>query len=325
MVSLVKLVVSGGVTDRMTVEKRETKLLVVVGEKKERGVEGRRRNSFYKMRERKREVGKIEMEVVVGRRRKGGGGGWDEEEKWVSFLKFFSFVDPSPEQKSKLVGPVLFFHTSLNIVFGKYRVEDDFPSDSQCDEILLEESSERYGFVGLTGQLDNDPNTYGEAMSDIDLDKRLEVMKSEMDLMGSNQVWTLVDPPKGVKPLGYKWVYKQKEIYMDQPKGFTSVEKCRSDASFQSDNDDAKCQSSYVFKLNGGVVAWKSSKQAITTDSTIESNLNVHTNIHVVSTFMDCSLTATYGDGLRVKLRVNLKGHAQHHREGGEIDLESIS
>ncbi|KAL0451481.1 UNVERIFIED_CONTAM: hypothetical protein Slati_1126200 [Sesamum latifolium] len=45
---------------------------------------------------------------------------------------------------------------------------------------------ERYGFVGLTNQLDNDPKTYGEAMSDIDSNKWLEVMKSEMDSMGSN-------------------------------------------------------------------------------------------------------------------------------------------
>ncbi|KAL0430482.1 UNVERIFIED_CONTAM: hypothetical protein Sradi_0674200 [Sesamum radiatum] len=33
-----------------------------------------------------------------------------------------------------------------------------------------------------------------------------------------------------------------------------------SDASFQSADDDAKSQLSFVFKLNGGVVAWKSSK-----------------------------------------------------------------
>ncbi|KAL0463009.1 UNVERIFIED_CONTAM: hypothetical protein Slati_0188500 [Sesamum latifolium] len=32
----------------------------------------------------------------------------------------------------------------------------------------------------------------------------------EMDSMGSNQVWTLVDPPKGVRPIGCKWVYKRK-------------------------------------------------------------------------------------------------------------------
>ncbi|KAL0376288.1 UNVERIFIED_CONTAM: Retrovirus-related Pol polyprotein from transposon TNT 1-94 [Sesamum calycinum] len=69
---------------------------------------------------------------------------------------------------------------------------------------------ERYGFVGLTSQLDNDPKTYGEAMSDIDSDKWLEAMKSKMDSIDSNQVWTLVDPPKGIKPVVCKWVYNHK-------------------------------------------------------------------------------------------------------------------
>ncbi|KAL0430915.1 UNVERIFIED_CONTAM: Retrovirus-related Pol polyprotein from transposon RE2 [Sesamum radiatum] len=31
-----------------------------------------------------------------------------------------------------------------------------------------------------------------------------------MDSMGSNQVWTLIDPPKGARPVGCKWVYKRK-------------------------------------------------------------------------------------------------------------------
>ncbi|KAL0288479.1 UNVERIFIED_CONTAM: Retrovirus-related Pol polyprotein from transposon RE2 [Sesamum calycinum] len=52
--------------------------------------------------------------------------------------------------------------------------------------------------------------TYGEAMSDIDSDKWLEAMEFEMDSMGSNQVWILVDPPKGVKSVGFKLVYKRK-------------------------------------------------------------------------------------------------------------------
>ncbi|KAL0340210.1 UNVERIFIED_CONTAM: hypothetical protein Sradi_4537800 [Sesamum radiatum] len=51
----------------------------------------------------------------------------------------------------------------------------------------------RYGLLGVTGQLDNDPKTYGEAMMDIDSRKWPEAMKSEMDSMSSNQVWTLVD------------------------------------------------------------------------------------------------------------------------------------
>ncbi|KAL0420389.1 UNVERIFIED_CONTAM: Retrovirus-related Pol polyprotein from transposon RE2 [Sesamum latifolium] len=207
-------------------------------------------------------------------------------------------------------------------------------------------------------------------MSDIDSEKCIEAMKSKMDSMNSNKVWTLVDPPKGVKPVGCKWVYKRKlgaygevttfkarlvakgytqrpgvdfeetyspiamaksirimlaiaawydyeiwqmnvkmiflngfveeEIYMDQPEGFTSVGEEQkvsgssvaflviyvddilligndvkilegySNASFQSDEDDAKSQSGFVFKLNGGVVAWKSSKHDTTADSTTE-------------------------------------------------------
>ncbi|KAL0333071.1 UNVERIFIED_CONTAM: Copia protein [Sesamum calycinum] len=69
---------------------------------------------------------------------------------------------------------------------------------------------ERYRFIGLISQLDNDLKTYGEAIMDIDSDKWLEAMKSKMDSMGSNQVWTLMDPPKGINPVGCKWVYKHK-------------------------------------------------------------------------------------------------------------------
>ncbi|KAL0406275.1 UNVERIFIED_CONTAM: Retrovirus-related Pol polyprotein from transposon RE2 [Sesamum latifolium] len=43
------------------------------------------------------------------------------------------------------------------------------------------------------------------------------------------------------------------------------------DANFQSDDDDAKSQLGFVFKLNGGVVAWKSSKQDTTVDYTMEA------------------------------------------------------
>ncbi|KAK4383171.1 Retrovirus-related Pol polyprotein from transposon TNT 1-94 [Sesamum angolense] len=42
-------------------------------------------------------------------------------------------------------------------------------------------------------------------------------------------------------------------------------------SSFQWDDDDAKSQSGFVFKLNGGVVAWNFFKQATTADSTTEA------------------------------------------------------
>ncbi|KAL0286986.1 UNVERIFIED_CONTAM: hypothetical protein Sradi_7135100 [Sesamum radiatum] len=135
-----------------------------------------------------------------------------------------------------------FYHPSEQKVFvlrNAVFLEKGFPVDIQREELLLEESSEaipqtntvtssapivptndipvlrrstrvqqleRYGSLGLTGQLDNDPKTYGEAMSDIDSEKWIEAMKFEMDSMSSNKVWTLVDPPKGVKLVGCKWV-----------------------------------------------------------------------------------------------------------------------
>ena len=39
------------------------------------------------------------------------------------------------------------------------------------------------------------------------------------------------------------------------------------DASFQSDKDDFRSQSGYVFCLNSGAVTWKSSKQSTIADS----------------------------------------------------------
>ena len=44
-----------------------------------------------------------------------------------------------------------------------------------------------------------------------------------------------------------------------------------SGASFQTDRDDGKSQTGWVFTLNGGSVSWKSSKQATVADSTCES------------------------------------------------------
>ena len=39
-------------------------------------------------------------------------------------------------------------------------------------------------------------------------------MKSKMQSMYDNQVWTLIDPPNGLKTIRYKWVFKKK-IDMD--------------------------------------------------------------------------------------------------------------
>ena len=43
------------------------------------------------------------------------------------------------------------------------------------------------------------------------------------------------------------------------------------DSSFQSDHDDSKSMSEFVFTLNGGAVCWKSSKQHSVADSVCEA------------------------------------------------------
>ena len=35
-------------------------------------------------------------------------------------------------------------------------------------------------------------------------------MQKEYDSLIKNGTWKLVDPPLGTKPIGYKWVYKNK-------------------------------------------------------------------------------------------------------------------
>ena len=69
-------------------------------------------------------------------------------------------------------------------------------------DILIEVLEEAF----LIGDRDirNDLKTYNEAMLDVDSEKWMEAMKSENDSMHSNQIWSLVDPPEGIVPIGCK-------------------------------------------------------------------------------------------------------------------------
>ena len=52
--------------------------------------------------------------------------------------------------------------------------------------------------------------TYEEALYDKDSLRWLEAMRTEMDSLYANQVWTLVDQPKSIVPIGCKWIFKRK-------------------------------------------------------------------------------------------------------------------
>jgi hypothetical protein len=81
--------------------------------------------------------------------------------------------------------------------------------------------------------MEGDPVSYEEAMRSAHSSKWLEAMEDEMKSMSSNDVWDLVEIPKGAKPVGCKWVYKIKrdsrgniEKYKARlmAKGYTQIE-----------------------------------------------------------------------------------------------------
>ncbi|KAL4336096.1 hypothetical protein GQ457_07G006660 [Hibiscus cannabinus] len=104
---------------------------------------------------------------------------------------------------------------------------------------------ERYGFfISTHGDVilvdQGEPKTYQEVVSSPDSEKWLEAMRSGIDSMSKNQVWTLVEPPEGVKPIGCKWVFKKntdigcKWVYNGQlvAKGFRKIHGVDYDETF---------------------------------------------------------------------------------------------
>ena len=58
--------------------------------------------------------------------------------------------------------------------------------------------------------VENDPETFSQAISCNESELWYNAMKDELDSMKSNEVWDLVELPKGVQAIGCKWVYKTK-------------------------------------------------------------------------------------------------------------------
>ena len=84
--------------------------------------------------------------------------------------------------------------------------------------LLLGES-----YQAITIDSKEDPVNYKEALEDVDAQEWLKAMDHEMESMYSNSVWSLVEAPKGVKPIGCKWIYKRKR----QPDGKVDAFKAR--------------------------------------------------------------------------------------------------
>ena len=58
--------------------------------------------------------------------------------------------------------------------------------------------------------VEDDPITFSQAVSGNKSTLWYDAMKDELDSMANNQVWDLVELPKGGKAIGYIWVFKIK-------------------------------------------------------------------------------------------------------------------
>ena len=81
---------------------------------------------------------------------------------------------------------------------------------------VLRQSDRYYDFLVWDGdpvkfdKNNEDPITYMDAMQRSDFDKWLEAMKSEIESMKINDIWTFINPLEGVKSIGCKWIFKRK-------------------------------------------------------------------------------------------------------------------
>ena len=58
--------------------------------------------------------------------------------------------------------------------------------------------------------IDNDPVSFSQAINNDKSDKWINAMREELKSITQNNVWDLVDFPKGSKQVGCKWVFKTK-------------------------------------------------------------------------------------------------------------------
>ena len=94
--------------------------------------------------------------------------------------------------------------------------DDDHEASDQVTELRrstrTRSAPEWYGNPVLEIMLlDNgEPSNYEEAMAGPDSNKWLEAMKSEIESMYENKVWTLTDLPDERRAIENKWIFKKK-------------------------------------------------------------------------------------------------------------------
>ena len=90
--------------------------------------------------------------------------------------------------------------------------EDTEPlvQEEQLQQPLEREFPDRYGeWVCLSYESEN-PKSVKEALSNLEKDECIKAMERDVESLNKNEIWDLVEPPEGRKPVGCKWVFKKK-------------------------------------------------------------------------------------------------------------------
>jgi len=104
---------------------------------------------------------------------------------------------------------------NLNITPDHTPVNRDNDENIQPDVIELQRSkrartAKKYWPEYVAYTFEEEPSTLMEELSSLDVDLWQEAINDKMDFLLSNETWNLVDLLPGCKPIGCKWVLKNK-------------------------------------------------------------------------------------------------------------------
>ncbi|WVY98265.1 hypothetical protein V8G54_030416 [Vigna mungo] len=103
--------------------------------------------------------------------------------------------------------------TSQKLGCYTQHVDDNNNSDTMNEDLRRSKRQRKatsFGDDFYTYLVDNDPTTFVESISAPDAKQWDNAIRTETELNQKNNTWTLVDLPKGAKPIGCKWIFKKK-------------------------------------------------------------------------------------------------------------------
>ena len=100
------------------------------------------------------------------------------------------------------------------VIYSDEETVDPSKAQALCGTSRNHIVLKRYGFLinehkDVLLIEDDETTTYKKSLNSSESNKWLIIMKSKMDSMYTNQVLTLVDLPKFIKPIGCKWIFKK--------------------------------------------------------------------------------------------------------------------